>query len=89
MIGFLVFKHINDLKIAVEVGFVTGVNPATTPTGSAISVIPVTESCEIIPTVFKCLMLFTTYSQANKFFVALSSKTPLFVSSIANAANVP
>lgn len=40
MIGFLVLIEINDLKIAVEVGFVTGVTPQTTPTGSAISVIP-------------------------------------------------
>ncbi len=35
------FKAINDLKIAVEVGFVVGVTPQVTPTGSAILVRPV------------------------------------------------
>ena len=47
MIGFLVLRQMSDLKITVEVGFVTGVIPAMTPIGSAISVIPVTESSEI------------------------------------------
>ena len=89
IIGFLVFKQINDLKITVEVGFVTGVIPAITPIGSAISTIPVIGSSLITPTVFKCLMLFTTYSQANKFLVALSSNTPLFVSLIASIAKEP
>ena len=32
MIGFLVFKAINDLKITVEVGLVVGTIPQTTPT---------------------------------------------------------
>ena len=49
---------INDLNITVLVGFVTGVIPHTTPIGSAISVIPVTLSSEITPTVFTDLMLF-------------------------------
>ncbi len=89
IMGFLVFRQISDLKITVDVGFVTGVIPAITPTGSAISVIPVTGSSEMTPTVFRCLMLFTTYSQAKRFFVALSSKTPLFVSSIASLASTP
>lgn len=35
-IGLQVFNEINDLKIAVDVGFVVGVIPQTTPTGSAI-----------------------------------------------------
>ena len=52
MIGFLGFIAIKDLKITVEVGFVTGTIPQTTPTGSAISVIPVSGSSLIIPTVF-------------------------------------
>ena len=51
MIGLRVFKAINDLKIAVEVGFVVGVIPQITPTGSAINVNPVTSSSEITPTV--------------------------------------
>ena len=79
----------SDLKITVEVGLVTGVIPAMTPMGSAISVIPVTGSSAITPTVFRCLMLFTTYSQAKRFFVALSSNTPLFVSSMAFCAKSP
>ena len=78
-----------DLKITVEVGFVTGVIPAMTPIGSAISVIPVTGSSEITPTVFRCLILLTTYSHAKRFFVALSSKIPLPVSSTAFCAKSP
>ena len=42
IIGFLVFKQIKLLKITVEVGFVTGVTPQITPSGSATSVIPLT-----------------------------------------------
>ena len=53
MIGFLVFKQINDLKIVVDVWLVVGTIPQTTPTGSAISVIPKSGSSLIIPTVFK------------------------------------
>ena len=53
MIGFLVFNASKLLKIAVEVGLVTGVKPATTPTGSATSVIPVTGSSLMIPTVLR------------------------------------
>ena len=40
MIAFLVFRHINVLKIAVEVGFVVGITAAITPRGSAIFLIP-------------------------------------------------
>ncbi len=86
MIGFLVFKEIKHLKIVVDVGFVTGVTPAITPSGSAISVIPVTGSSLMIPHVFKCLIAFVTYSHANKFLVHLSSNTPRFVSSTASLA---
>ena len=75
--------------MTVDVGFVTGVIPAMTPIGSAISVIPVTGSSDMTPTVFRCLMLFTTYSQAKRFLVALSSKIPLPVSSTANLAREP
>ena len=89
IIGFLVFKAINDLKITVDVGLVVGIIPQTTPTGSAISVIPVKASSLIIPTVFKWRRLFVTYSQANKFFTALSSKTPRPVSLTAASANTP
>ncbi len=37
MMGFLVFADIIDLNMVVEVGLVTGVTPAITPTGSMIS----------------------------------------------------
>src|SRR5574344_2320221 len=68
IIGFLVLRQMRDLNMTVDVGFVTGVIPAMTPIGSAISVIPVTGSSEITPTVFRCLILLTTYSQAKRFF---------------------
>jgi len=35
IIGFLPLIQINDLNIVVDVGFVTGVTPATIPIGSA------------------------------------------------------
>ena len=37
MMGLRVFIQISDLNRVVEVGLVTGVTPATTPTGSATS----------------------------------------------------
>ena len=89
MIGFLVFKAINDLKITVEVGLVVGTIPQTTPTGSAISVIPVNGSSLMIPTVFKWRKLLVTYSHANKFLTALSSNTPRPVSLTAASAKIP
>src|SRR5574344_2163281 len=76
MIGFRVLMQIKDLKRTVAVGLVTGVIPQTTPTGSAISVMPSTGSSLMTPTVLVCRILCTTYSQAKRFFVALSSKTP-------------
>ena len=88
-IGLRVFKAINDLKIAVEVGFVVGVTPQITPTGSAIFVKPVIGSSSITPTVLTPRILFTTCSQANRFFVALSSNTPRPVSSTACCARIP
>ena len=53
MIGFLVLRQISDLNKTVDVGLVTGVMPQITPTGSAISVMPVTGSSDMMPTVFK------------------------------------
>ena len=52
-IGLRVFSAISDLKIVVEVGLVTGVTPQTTPTGSAISVMPLRSSREMTPTVLQ------------------------------------
>ena len=58
MIAFLVFKAINDLKIAVEVGFVVGMIPAKTPKGSATIFVPFALSSLITPQVltFLCLL---------------------------------
>ena len=44
MIGLRVFSASSALKMVVEVGLVTGVIPATTPTGSAISTMPLISS---------------------------------------------
>ncbi len=52
MIAFLVFKQINVLKIAVDVGFVVGITAATRPIGSAIFLIPYALSSSITPHVF-------------------------------------
>ena len=51
------FDGNNALNIVVEVGFVTGVTPAITPTGSAISIIPSYSFSLIIPTVLSYLIL--------------------------------
>ena len=89
IIGLRVFNEINDLKIAVEVGLVVGVIPQITPTGSAIFVKPVIGSSSITPTVLTPRILLTTCSQAKRFFVALSSKTPRPVSLTACSAKIP
>ena len=57
MIAFLVFKQINVLKIAVDVGFVVGITAATRPTGSAIFLIPYALSSSITPHVLSFLYL--------------------------------
>ena len=53
MIELRVLRAMRALKMVVEVGLVVGTIPQTTPTGSAISVIPVNGSSLMIPTVFK------------------------------------
>ena len=55
IIAFLVFRQINVLKIAVEVGFVVGITAATRPIGSAIFLIPNALSSSITPQVFVSL----------------------------------
>ncbi len=55
MIPLRVFKEINVLKIAVEVGFVVGITAATTPIGSAIFFTPKAESSSTTPQVFVSL----------------------------------
>ena len=89
MMGLRVLMAMSALKIAVEVGFVTGVMPAMTPTGSAISVIPVIGSSLMMPTVFMGAIEWVTCSHAKMFFTALSSKTPRPVSLTACRARTP
>jgi hypothetical protein len=86
MIGLRVLSASSALKIVVEVGLVTGVTPQITPTGSAISTMPLMSSRPTTPTVFKLAMLWVTCSQAKMFFTALSSKTPRPVSCTASRA---
>ena len=79
-IGLRVFSAMSALKIVVEVGLVTGVTPQTTPTGSAISVMPLSSSRATTPTVFSFCIECVTCSQAKMFLTALSSNTPRPVS---------
>ena len=88
IIGFLVLAQIKALKMTVEVGFVTGVTPAITPKGSAISVTPLLLFSFMIPTVFSFLMESKTFFEAKIFFEILSLKFPFFVSSKAIKASV-
>ena len=55
IIAFRVFRQIKILKIVVDVGFVVGIIPATTPNGSAIFWIPEDKSSSITPQVFTFL----------------------------------
>ncbi len=89
MIGLRVFSAISDLKIAVDVGLVTGVTPQTTPTGSAISTMPCRSSRPMMPTVLSSDIEFVTCSHAKMFLTALSSKTPRPVSATASLASRP
>jgi|tagenome__1003787_1003787.scaffolds.fasta_scaffold20957916_2 hypothetical protein len=82
--GLRVLSASSALKIVVEVGLVTGVMPATTPTGSAISTSPRSSSRAITPTVLSPRRLLVTCSQAKMFFTALSSTRPRPVYSAAS-----
>ena len=89
MIGLRVLSAMSALKIVVDVGLVTGVTPQITPTGSAISVMPVSSSCEMTPTDFRFAIELVTCSHAKMFFTALSSNTPRPVSVTASRASAP
>ena len=80
------FTPIKDLKIAVEVGLVDGMIAATTPIGSPISVIPVTVSSWMTPTVLIRAMWVATRSEAKRFFAVLSGMLPKPVSRHASSA---
>ncbi len=87
--GLRVFRAIRALKTVVDVGLVTGVMAQTTPTGSAISVMPDNSSRETTPAVFQPAIEWVTCSQAKRFFTALSSYRPRPVSSTARPASSP
>src|ERR671927_1487630 len=65
---------IRILKIAVEVGLVEGMMPATTPRGLAISI--TSFDSEMTPTVRKERKARHTSSAAKRFFSRLSAGTP-------------
>lgn len=88
-IGLRVLRAMSALKTVVEVGLVTGVIAQTTPTGSAISVMPFSSSRRITPAVFRPAIEWVTCSQAKRFLTALSSKRPRPVSSTARRASSP
>ena len=50
--GLRALAQIRDLNMVVEVGLVTGVTPATTPTGSATSTYPSISFSSMTPTLF-------------------------------------
>ena len=60
-----------EVLIAVEVGFVVGMMPATTPAGVPTSMTPVRSSRERIPTVFSSLIEFQVPSAPKRFFRTL------------------
>src|SRR5215217_7661568 len=76
MIAFFALTEINVLYIVVDVGFVDGVNAATTPIGQAISYVPFCGSLRITPTVGISLMASHNNCDDNKFLSVLCSGTP-------------
>ena len=73
IIGLRVLIAIRDLNKVVEVGLVTGVTPAKTPSGSAILTNSCSSSFSMTPTVFSFLIWCQISSVANIFLIALSS----------------
>ncbi|MNE29502.1 hypothetical protein D3C76_1820890 [compost metagenome] len=55
MIPLRVFRLINALKMAVEVGLVVGTIPQIRPIGSAMVMVPKVSSSDRIPQVFSSL----------------------------------
>ena len=68
MIPFLVFKQINVLNIAVDVGFVVGITAAITPSGSATFFIPNEASSSITPQVLSFLYLLYIFCSVVVFY---------------------
>src|SRR5512133_1701269 len=73
MIAFFAFTAINVLNIVVDVGFVEGVNAATTPMGQAISYVFLTGSLRITPTVGISLIASHNNCDESKFLSVLCS----------------
>ena len=84
--AFPALMAISDLYNAVEVGFVEGISPAITPTGTAMVRILCSSSRLSSPMVFISLMCWYTPSLANTFLITLSASTPNPVSSCASFA---
>ena len=75
--------EIIDLYIVVDVGFVDGINAATTPIGTPTSISPFCLSSLMIPTVFMSLTLSHVIAEPSRFFNTLSCHIPNPVSSTA------
>ena len=75
------------LNKVVDVGLVTGVIPAKTPSGSATVINSSALLSSITPTVWCLRMWCQISSVANMFLIALSSTTPRPVSFTASIAN--
>src|SRR5574341_1447946 len=75
-IAFLALTEINILYMTVEVGFVLGVNAATTPIGQAMSYVRFWGSLRITPTVGISLIASHNNCDDNRFFKVLCSGTP-------------
>src|SRR5215216_4732301 len=81
--AFFALTEIRVLYITVEVGFVLGVNAATTPMGQAMSYVCFCGSLRITPTVGISLIASHNNWDDNKFLRVLCSGTPYPVSSVA------
>ena len=86
--AFLAFTAIIDLNIAVDVGFVDGTIPISSPTGSATSMVLATGSSLTIPMVFMSFIASYSSPDAIWFLYVLSSTFPKPVSSTAICASV-
>ena len=74
--AFLHFRALMTLFRGVAIGFVEGTIAPTTPTGRAISVIPLSSSWLIIPTVLVFFRSLNKPIVLRLFFLFLSSTLP-------------
>ena len=78
---------IKHLKKAVDVGLVVGSTAATTPTGTAISVMPRSGCSPSTPMVLSGAIFWCSRSEFSRFFAILSRTLPYPVSSTAILAS--